>query len=166
MMAMLDPQSVYAAAAQKEEENLKFRSFLKNRADGDKLDQQFLELHNELFAEYDCCQCRNCCKDYNISLQADEICAIASFLGMDEQSFTEKYLMQAVAGYEIPAPCRFLAEDGKCGIQQCQPAVCKDYPHTNKPGRLESLLGVMYFAEQCPVVFEIVERLKRMYGFR
>ena len=61
---MLKPTEVKAKAQKLEEQNYKFRTFLKNRADGDELDAQFLALHKKLFAGYDCCKCANCCKAY------------------------------------------------------------------------------------------------------
>ena len=63
---MLQPDKVRAEAKKKENENFKFRTFLKCHADEDELDSQFLRLHKELFADYDCSQCRNCCKMYKI----------------------------------------------------------------------------------------------------
>jgi hypothetical protein len=51
-------------------------------------------------------------------------------------------------------------------IEECKPKTCKEFPHTNKPERLWSLLGVLSFAEICPVVFEILERLKQIYRFK
>ena len=59
---MIEPSKIKETAKRYEDENLQFRSFLKNRADYDELDKQFLDLHNELFAGYDCCKCANCCR--------------------------------------------------------------------------------------------------------
>lgn len=65
-----------------------------------------MEIHNELFAGYDCCKCNNCCRVYSTSLAESEINLIAAFL------------------------------------------------------------GIVSFAEVCPAVFEILERLKGIYRFR
>ena len=119
---MISPSNVSAAAAEREDENLRFRIFLKNHADPDELDRQFLALHKELFAGYDCCRCGNC--------------------------------------------CRFLNDDGKCRLQECKPEECKGFPYTDQPHRLESLYSILSAAEVCPVVFEIIERLKELYHFR
>lgn len=63
---MINPDEVKSEAKKKENENFKFRTFLKCHADEDKLDRQFLRLHKELFADYDCSKCRNCtCKKKN-----------------------------------------------------------------------------------------------------
>jgi len=163
---MIAPSKVNAAAKKLEKENLRFRAFLKNHADDDELDRQFLKLHNELFADYDCCKCGNCCRAYSTTLSEHEVGSIAAFLGLSRQEFSEKYLSETAEGYEIKAPCSFLNANGECAIQECKPEECREFPHTNKPGRLESLLGVVSFAEECPVVFEIIERLKDIYNFR
>lgn len=163
---MIAPFAVHAAAKKLEDENLKFRVFLKNHADGDELDQQFLILHRELFSEYDCRQCGNCCRAYSTSLTEDEMDAIAAFVGSTKEEFTRQFLVQGLDGYELKAPCRFLNKDGTCQIQDCKPSECRGFPYTDKSGRLESLLSILSFAEECPVVFEMIQRLKDIYGFR
>ena len=144
---------------------------MKGHADSDELDRQFLELHNELFEGYDCCKCANCCKAYNVAVEEAEVGPIAAFLGIAPEDFVKNHLTRVdEAGEEkenvIKAPCCFLKPDGKCQIQECKPAECRGFPYTNKPDRLSSLLGVVDFAGQCPVVFEILQRLKKIYRFR
>ena len=46
---MLPARKIHFEAKKKEKENLRFRSFLKCNADEEELDQQFLQLHKELF---------------------------------------------------------------------------------------------------------------------
>ena len=96
----------------------------------------------------------------------DDVSGIAPFLGMSEQEFIDIHLIQPADGFEIEAPCPFLKESGECAIQECKPSVCRDFPHTDKPDRLGSLLSVLLSAEICPVVFELLERLKERYRFR
>ena len=163
---MLEPPKVYVEAKKREKENIRFRTFLKNRAIPDELDQHFLALHNALFTNFDCCKCANCCRSYSTSLEESEVDSIATFLGLSKRNFTEEYLALSIEGYELKAPCRFLKKNGECEIQACKPATCKGFPHTDKPGRLESLLGILSFAKICPVVFEMLERLKVIYRFR
>lgn len=163
---MIRPEEVYKAGKKKERQNLRFRSFLKNHADDEELDRQFLALHNELFERYDCSQCANCCRAYSTVLEEDEISVISEFLGITAGSFRKKYLVQGEAGLELKAPCAFLQDDGRCGIESCKPKQCREYPYTDKPGRLFSLYGILTSAEHCPVVYEILDRLKKMYHFR
>lgn len=49
---MIHPDTIRAEAKKKENENFKFRTFLKCHADEKELDWQFLHLHKELFADY------------------------------------------------------------------------------------------------------------------
>lgn len=51
---MIKPEDVAGQAKRKENENIRFRSYLKNHADEETLDRQFLELHKEIFDGYDC----------------------------------------------------------------------------------------------------------------
>jgi len=162
---MIEPSKINFVAKRYAEQNYKFRTFLKRRADVDKLDAQFLELHNELFANYDCCKCNNCCKTYDVILKDDEITDISRYLGKAENDFINECLTKSdEGGYKIKGkPCSFLSADGKCEIQECKPSECKGFPFTDRPNRLSSMLSILDFAEECPVVFEILERLKRIY---
>ncbi len=105
---MISPEEVHKAAKRKARENLRFRSFLKNHADDEELDRQFLALHNELFEEYDCSQCANCCRAYSMVLEGNEIDVISDYLGVTQEYFQEKYLVQSEEGLELKAPCAFL----------------------------------------------------------
>ena len=166
---MLPPRKVKFEAGKKENENLEFRTFLKCNADEKELDQQFVKLHNELFAEYDCSRCRNCCKMYHGSIPAEDLERDAEYLGVTREQFTDCYLEynEVEENYETKhKPCDFLLEDGSCKLGDCKPESCKKYPYTNQPERLQSLYSVLDAVRVCPVAFEIYERLKKEYGFR
>ena len=167
---MVEPHKIKETAKKHENKNTQFRAFLKNRADPGELDQQFRDLHNEIFIrdEYDCCKCANCCKSYDIRVEQSDIPAIAKHLGQAESDFIGQYLAKDEIGVYVvkDKPCSFLESDGKCRIYGVRPSVCRDFPHTKKSDRLFSLLSTISYAEECPVVFEIIERLKRIYNFR
>lgn len=59
-------------------------NFLKCHADEDKLDKQYLRLHKELFADYDCSKCKNCrpdsCKKYLYTDQPERLSSLLSIL--------------------------------------------------------------------------------------
>lgn len=59
---MIDINDLVILANRKEEENYRFRNYLKNYADEEELDKQFKRLHEKYFKIYDCKKCRNCCK--------------------------------------------------------------------------------------------------------
>jgi len=164
---MIEPSLVYDAAIEKESENAEFLAYLKRHAAPAELDSQFIRLYDELFSGYDCCKCNNCCRIYAIALRADEADAIAAYLGLSLSDFTEKYHIEPASGcYRLDGPCPFLCADGKCLIHACKPTVCRNYPYLNRPDSMGRLINVISFTKECPVVFELVERLKDIYSFR
>ena len=163
---MYKPEYIVQRAKSKESQNLRFRTWLKGHVADEALDEAFHELHKELFADYDCCQCGNCCRMYRTTVESDEMPRIAEALGLSVQELKEKYLLLEKNGiHTFPAPCPMLQEDGTCRIQDVKPEECRAFPYTDRPERMSSLYGVMEYAGMCPVVFEIVERLKKRYHF-
>ena len=166
---MIPPSKVKFEAAKRENENLRFRTFLKCNADEEELDQQFRELHKKLFAGYDCSRCRNCCKMYHGMIPTEEIEQAADYLQMSKETLIKTYLIknEAEDAYQtIHMPCDFLDEGGACMLAEHRPENCKKYPYTDQPDRLGSLYSVLEAVEVCPVAFEILERLKALYKFR
>lgn len=163
---MIHPDAVQREAALREKENARFRRFLKAYADENDLDQKINALHHTLFAHYDCTQCRNCCRAYDVTVQPHEAAAITEKKGMTKEAFCNMYLAESPYGYEIKNPCSFLRKGGICEIEDCKPAECIGYPYTDKPGRMSRLLNLVESASVCPVVFEMLEHLKDEYGFR
>lgn len=164
---MIEPSKVKEEFNRIEDENYAFRAYLKNHADIDELDQQFLKLHKELFVNYDCSKCRNCCKEYSASFEEHELATVADFLKISEKEFRDNYIEEEFGEYQLKKrPCCFLKEDGSCGIEVCKPESCQGYPFTDRPERLFSLLSIIESASVCPVVFEMLERLKKEYRFK
>lgn len=167
-VSMIDVEKLEELANKRLEHNYKFRVFLKNHADSEKLDEQFKELHEKYFAQYDCSKCRNCCKKCSGSIPVDEVEEDAKYLNIDKEEFIEKYLDKKIDCGEYHtknAPCDFFV-NGECILDDHKPLACKEYPHTNKDNRLFSLYSVVDNTTVCPVVYEILEELKKMYRFR
>lgn len=166
---MLAPRKVKFEAQKRESENLEFRTFLKCNADEKELDEQFFKLHDELFAQYDCNRCRNCCKMYHGSIPEEDVEKDALYLGIAAADFVKLYLLgkDSEGNYQTKhKSCDFLMADGSCKLEDCKPESCKKYPYTNQPERLWSLYSVLDTVSVCPVAFEIYERLKKEYGFK
>lgn len=118
----------------------------------------------ELFADYDCSKCRNCCKMYKGSIPAEDVEKDADYLGITVEQFIDFFLEKEEFGigyHTKHKPCDFLQEDGNCKLGDCKPDSCKKYPYTDQPERLCSLLGMLDTISICPVAFEIFERLKK-----
>lgn len=122
------------------------------------MDQQFLKLHNELFTNYDCSRCRNCCKMFYGSIPAEDLEKDAECLGITKEEFMDSFLSleKIEEAYQTKhRPCDFLQEDGNCKLGDCRPENCKNYPYTNQSERLWSLYSVLDAVEACPVAYEI-----------
>ena len=79
---MFSPKYIVKRAKSKENQNLRFRSWLKWHVSEKELDEAFRELHEELFANYNCCQCGNCCRMYRTTVEPSEMERIAEALGI------------------------------------------------------------------------------------
>ncbi|MFQ9704684.1 MAG: YkgJ family cysteine cluster protein [Enterocloster clostridioformis] len=158
---MIHPDKIGMEAKKREDENYKFRSFLKGHADEEELDKQFLRLHKELFADYDCNKCRNCCKMYKGSIPEEDVEKDAEYLDITVEQFIDFFLEKEACGigyHTKHMPCDFLQEDGNCKLGDCKPDSCKKYPYTDQPERLCSLLGMLDTVAICPVAFEIFRK--------
>ena len=168
---MLRPSQVDFYAKKAENKNYRFRTWLKMNADPVDLDNQFLRLHEELFSSYDCSGCRNCCKQYVGGIPPEDLEKDAAYLQMSVETFKEMYL-EPVADPETGSfvtkhkPCDFLTDQGECKLGDHIPQNCVDFPYTNKPDRMGSLLSFMGAVSVCPVAYEICERLKEHYRFQ
>lgn len=91
---MIAPRKVRFEAKKKENENFEFRTFLKCHADEKELDEPFKRLHEELFSNYNCSRCRNCCKMYHGNIPSEDLERDAGFLDLTKEQFVEKYLIK------------------------------------------------------------------------
>ena len=98
---MLHPDKVQEAAQLKEDEHFRFRTYLKGHANDEELDRQFLKLHEELFANYDCRKCRNCCRLYKGSIPVEDVEKDAEYLGITTQQFIDFFLEKDRSGFGI-----------------------------------------------------------------
>jgi uncharacterized protein len=152
-----------------EQENLEFRTYV--RAD---LDLSDYRLHGivqqatqEVWAHIDCRDCANCCKTRHPVFSRTEVQRIAEYLGLTPAELRARHLEvdQEVAKYVTrQLPCPFL-KDNLCSIYDVRPSVCAGYPHLHRNFR-NRLWQTIDNAETCPIVFNVLERLKRRLGFR
>ena len=165
---MINIDELAIMANRKEDENLRFRSYLKGHADPDILDRHFKELHEKYFKIYNCKDCRNCCKKLNTSMTEEELDTICNKLNLDKEELISNELDINTSGkYSFKCNrCKFLDDDNNCLAENCLPESCRDYPYTNKSERLFSLYGIISNASICPVVYEILEELKKIYNFK
>ena len=163
---MISPRELEVYANEHREENMAFRLFLKEHADSETLDAQFLNYHKQYFEQYNCKECLNCCTQLSPLFEGKELEALAQAGNLYVEDILEVCEQVDYDSYEVieGEKCPFLTEEG-CSISKNKPENCKDFPYTNQENRLGSMLGILSNLAICPVLYEIYDQLKKDYGF-
>jgi uncharacterized protein len=150
-------------AQAKFEENKQFLIRLKDKKPK-KVDDAFLDHHDDVFTEMECLSCANCCKTTSPIFMDKDIERIAKHLRMRPSEMIEKYLhLDEDNDYVLnESPCVFLDAENYCTIYDVRPKACREYPHTNRKNMAGLTRITIENTRVCPGVFEIVERLKKM----
>ena len=132
----------------------------------------FHVLAEQIESGFDCKACANCCRVTLVSVSAEEVHAIAQYLGMEDIEVVRLYTVPAeeperdrVLKNE-PAGCVFL--DGNlCTIYEARPKVCREFPHFHGhedtlPHRMSAIVRR---ASVCPIVYNAIEAYKHQVGF-
>jgi uncharacterized protein len=156
-------------ARKKADENWRFRHFLKDQCGSDEVDELAFEATRRVWAGIDCTACANCCRHVKPSFSDEEVDRLARRLGMERDEFTNKYLERAEEGSDNPwetrtTPCPFLVGN-LCGVYEDRPADCSGYPYLYKRGLVFRTIDMIERTGTCPIVFELVEDLKKSLGF-
>ncbi len=149
----------------REDENWRFRSFLKGLA-SEKIDALVQELLREFSSKIDCRACSNCCKEMPPTLDERDIETLGDVLRLTKEEFKKKYLIKDDKGYCFKTkPCPFLQDDG-CSYYEHRPKDCRSYPHLHKKDFVFRLMGAIDNCSVCPIVFNVYESLKEKYWRR
>lgn len=129
------------------------------------LDDTVQELHEDTFENIDCLTCANCCKTTSPIFQQGDIERLAKHLRMKTSEFIDMYLHIDIDGDFVlnAAPCPFLGHDNYCHVYAHRPTACREYPHTNRKRFYQLLDLSLKNTEICPAVYEIMEKLKKVY---
>ena len=148
----------------KEKENRKFLANLKKK-DARKVDDIFHTVHEEVFEEINCLQCANCCKTTSPIFYQTDIDRVAKSLRMKPGDFIEKYLrIDEDNDFVLKSgPCPFLDAENSCRVYADRPKACREYPHTNRKKMVQITELTFKNTMVCPAVFEMVERLKKIF---
>jgi Fe-S-cluster containining protein len=148
----------------REDENYRFRAFLKSR-DPYKVDAIVHRLHKEITPKIDCSSCGNCC-NMQATLSKEEVETLAKLENITAEEYLANYCVIGFGSISLKEkPCRYL-QGTKCSIYDIQPVKCKTFPYTDKQGFTSRSLGMLSFYEYCPIVYNLMERLKEEMGFR
>jgi len=163
----LNLEKISQLAKQNENQNYRFRSFLKMQ-DSEKIDKIVHCLHREVSGQIDCTLCGNCCKQLTPGLTENEISRLSEIDNIPKDDFILNFVeYDSMEGESFLKgnPCKYL-NDKKCTIYSIRPEDCKSYPHTHKEKFNTRTLGIIENYGICPIVFTIFERLKLEMRFR
>jgi Fe-S-cluster containining protein len=152
-------------AMEKEEENDHFLYSLQ-QYDGAWLDGVVHGINKEVSKDIDCTDCGNCCSKLVINIAQEEITGLALYLDQPVEEVRNKYIEESLAGncFINAVPCHFFA-DKKCTIYEGRFTECRDFPHLHKNGFRERFLGTLLHYGSCPIIYNVVEQLKRRLRF-
>jgi Fe-S-cluster containining protein len=154
-------QRIKKFAEQRDDENWRFRSFLKNiDLSIEELDAIVHRHYETVSKQIDCCECGNCCREVLPLLSQTDIQRIASGLGISVDAVISTYLEPSEKGTFTfkTKPCPFLS-DNKCIVYDSRPDDCRSFPHLHKKEFVFRLIGVVNNCSICPIVFHVFERL-------
>ncbi|HET8891948.1 MAG TPA: YkgJ family cysteine cluster protein [Candidatus Angelobacter sp.] len=167
-----DLVQIRTQAEKKEDENYSFRRFLKGKChlEPEEIDERVFAATRLVWAGIDCTQCANCCREVHPTFSEEEVDRLARRLAMTRQQFIEAYLKRSDPGDDNPwitrtTPCPFL-KDNLCSVYEDRPADCSGYPYLYKPHFISRTLGMIGRTSTCPIVYEVLEELKKSLGFR
>lgn len=157
-----DPEKIKNLGKEKEEENWKFREFLKQiDMEPEEIDAIVHRIYKEVSSQMDCAACRNCCKELIPALDQEDIEQLSKASGMSVDQFMEQYVVKDEFGEYIfrDRPCP-LFKDNSCMYYDDRPKNCQSYPHLHKEGFVFRTMNVIRSCSVCPIVYNVYERLK------
>jgi len=162
---LTDLAILQSLAKDKEQENDRFREFVKER-DGEEVDELVKELDAFVSPTINCTECGNCCKSLMVCLNENEADNLSNHLQQSRKVFDEKYLEKGSNGMMImnQMPCHFLS-DNKCTIYEYRFEGCKEFPALHLPNFKRRLFTTFMHYDRCPIIFNVVEQMKERMDF-
>jgi len=134
--------------------------------DPNTIDRLVQEINEVITEQIDCTQCGNCCKTLMINISEKEANAVALHLVRNRPDFDEQYVEKGINGMMImnKMPCHFLNEN-KCTVYDHRFSGCREFPAMHLPNFTERLFTTFMHYERCPIIFNVVEQLKKELSF-
>ena len=158
--------AIALAAESNIENHAAFVDFLK-QADTKEIDEKVMGLNALIEPQIDCTSCGNCCKSLMINVEDAAIERLSVALHLSTENFTTQYIEQGSSGMNLmkAIPCPLL-KDNKCTAYAARPEGCSSFPHLHEPGFTKRLYFVMNHYGMCPIVYHVVEGLKKALGWK
>lgn len=161
-----DLKIIKRLAEEKQDENDLFRNFLKQQ-NNESVDSLVHAINDSVTPQIDCTQCGNCCKSLMINITNHEAILLSKHLQISETELKDKYVEQSEQGQLImnTIPCHFLSNT-TCSIYEQRFTECREFPHLHKPNISGRLFGTMQYYGICPIIFNVMEKLKEELEYK
>lgn len=160
-MLLTDLTAIAINAEKNEAENLRFRELLKQK-DPAEIDQLVFKLNAEITPQTDCTQCGNCCRSLMINVDEADAARLSVHLQLEKEDFYNRYVERSSQGSLAvmnTIPCHFLSEN-KCTVYEARPNECREFPGLHHLGFTKRLFTIFMHYERCPIIYNVVEKLK------
>jgi Fe-S-cluster containining protein len=164
-MVEMDLQKIRQLSEERQDENWKFRSWLKANAPDD-IDEIVAGLSRKYFALIDCKECGNCCRSLEIVMEKSGLSRMAENQGVSASEFERGATFVDEAGDRVLKPPCPMLKGNLCSIYSDRPDTCRTFPHLEKSGFVFRLIGVIENLSVCPIVFNAFEELKTILHWR
>jgi Fe-S-cluster containining protein len=126
------------------------------------VDHRLRVLYDRVRSEIDCTACANCCRELPVALSSSDARRLAERLGQTVREFRAAHVrIRSHRAVFAELPCQFLTGT-RCACYADRPAACRSFPHLYQP----NLRRVVDDAATCPIVYNVLECLKRELGNR
>ncbi len=170
----VDLERIAACAAQRQDENEAFGYYVDTLCEhGDWTDSTLDALVDTIAtgvaAQIDCTACGNCCRALTVGLTPEDIPALSEALHLPTGEMIAQYVDHETARQEDEwgvfrcRPCAFLAGK-RCSIYASRPAACRAYPAFTPDFRY-LVQPIVSGAGLCPIIYNVIERLKIELGW-
>jgi len=138
--------------------------FKKNRKKIEISDLKIQAFHTQISEKTDCLSCGNCCRSLGPRVTDKDVERLSKVLKIKSVQFIETYLKTDEDGDMVfkTMPCPFLGADNYCAVYESRPKACREYPHTDRRKFYQIYMLSVKNAETCPIVYEVMEKIKLM----
>lgn len=154
--------TIQSLSQEKLQENQQFKNHL-SQQNTQLLDEWVFALNDKIASQINCTTCGNCCKNLMINVEENEAENLCQHLHITRQQFDEQFIEKGSNGMMLinKIPCHFLHQN-KCTIYNNRFEGCKEFPALHLPNFNQRLFSVFQSYEICPIVFNVVEELKKI----
>ncbi|NLF78640.1 MAG: YkgJ family cysteine cluster protein [Chloroflexi bacterium] len=164
-----DRERIAALAEQQRDETAAFRYYVEaiwfgERRSSAELDALVDRIAAGVIPSVDCTACANCCRAMPVGLVPADVTRLARGLSLTPEAVVARMVNRAAGagngewGVMCGPPCPLL-RGNLCAAYPHRPGACRQYPFLT-PDFLWLMEPILEGAGQCPIIFNVVERLK------